>query len=140
MSIFSALASVHPPKWVHHVIDVAEAEAKHVGYKVEDVAAEGLGYAELLGVRYPVKSYQFRVTDTLTRGSRLDEAGLKDLRSRGFRGVVNLCREYDDSDQVKKAGLTPLHLSILDNTAPQDSQMVQFLDFANDPANQPTYV
>ncbi|MCA1828234.1 MAG: LssY C-terminal domain-containing protein [Myxococcales bacterium] len=140
MSIFSALATVHAPRFVHHVIDAAEAEAKHVGYKVEDAAAEALGYCELLGVRYPVKAYQFQVSKALTRGSRVDEKGLRDLKTRGFRGVVNLCREYDDSDRVRKAGLVPLHLAILDNTAPDESSMVQFLDFVSDPANQPVYV
>ncbi|TMA32945.1 MAG: hypothetical protein E6J88_01535 [Deltaproteobacteria bacterium] len=140
MSIFSALATVHPPRFVNHIIDAAEAEAKHIGYKVEDAAAEALGYCELAGFRYPVKAYQFKITETLTRGSRLDDKGLRDLKTRGFKGVVNLCREYDDSDKVRKAGLVPLHLAILDNTAPADSQMVQFLDFAHDPAHQPTYV
>src|SRR4029077_19151096 len=120
--------------------DAAEAEAKHIAAKAEDVGAEAIGYAELAGFRYPVTAYQFKVTETLTRGSRLDEAGLADLAKRGFRGVVNLCKEYDDSDKVKAAGLIPLHLPILDNTAPPVAMMKQFLDFANDPANQPTYV
>ena len=140
MSIFSDLASVKPPRFIHDLIDSADAEAKHIAAKVKDDAAETVGYAELAGFRYPVKAYQFKVTETLTRGSRLDEAGLADLKKRGFKGAVNLCKEYDDSDKVKAAGLNPLHLPILDNTAPPEAMMKQFLDFANDPATQPTYV
>src|SRR5260370_20588910 len=138
--MFSELARVKSPRFIHDWIDAADAEAKPVGDQVKNDAGEAVGYAELAGFRYPVKEYQFKVTDTLTRGSRLDEAGLADLKKRGFKGVVNLCKEYDDSDKVKAAGLIPLHLPILDNTAPPEAMMKQFLDFTNDPANQPTYV
>lgn len=140
VSTFSSLANIKPPRFIHDWIDAGEATAQQIGLKAENVGAEAIGYAELAGFRYPVTAYQFKVTETLTRGSRLDEAGLADLATRGFKGVVNLCKEYDDSDKVRKAGLTPLHLPILDNTAPPEAMMKQFLDFANDPANQPTYV
>ena len=103
-------------------------------------AAECVGYAELLGFRYPVKAYHFKVSETLTRGSRLDAQGLKDLQAQGFKGVVNLCKEYDDSANVSAAGLIPLHLAIIDNTVPQEAQMKQFLDFVGDAAHQPCYV
>jgi protein-tyrosine phosphatase len=45
-----------------------------------------------------------------------------------------------DSAKVRAAKLTPLHLPILDNTAPSEKMMKEFLDFANDPKHQPTYV
>jgi protein tyrosine phosphatase (PTP) superfamily phosphohydrolase (DUF442 family) len=137
---FSPLARVKPPRFIHGWIDAAEAEARHIALSAENVGAEAIGYAELAGFRYPVTAYQFKVTETLTRGSRLDDAGLKDLKARGFKGVVNLCKEYDDSAKVRAAKLIPLHLPILDNTAPPLAMMKQFLDFANDPAHQPTYV
>jgi protein tyrosine phosphatase (PTP) superfamily phosphohydrolase (DUF442 family) len=137
---FSPFAKIKPPRFIHGWIDAAEAEARHIAAKAEDVGAEAIGYAELAGFRYPVTAYQFKVTDTLTRGSRLDEAGLADLKKRGFKGVVNLCKEYDDSAKVNAAGLIALHLPILDNTAPPEQMMRQFLDFANNAANQPTYV
>jgi hypothetical protein len=140
MSIFSGLATVQPPRFIHHCIDVAKAEASHIAAKAENLAGAAIGYAELAGFRYPVKAYQFKVTDALTRGTRVDEHALRDLKSRGFKGVVNLCREYDDSDKVRAVGLVPLHLGILDNTAPTESMMVQFLDFISDRAHQPTYV
>ena len=140
MSSFSGIARVKPPRFIHGFLDAVSADAKHVGAEIKVGAAECVGYAELLGFRYPVKAYHFKVSETLTRGSRLDEQGLKDLAGHGFKGVVNLCKEYDDSDKVRAAGLTPLHLGILDNTAPTVDQMKQFLDFAADPANEQCYV
>src|SRR5438477_13162652 len=112
MSIFSAIARVKPPRFIHGFIGAVEAEAHHLAGKFEDGCAEAIGYAELAGFRYPVKAYHFQVSETLTRGSRLDEQGLKDLKVHGFKGVVNLCREYDDSAKVRAAGLVPLHLPL----------------------------
>ena len=140
MPSFSGIARVKAPRFVHGLIDAFEADAKHIGAEAKVDAAECVGYAELLGFRYPVKAYHFKVSDTLTRGSRLDEQGLADLAAQGFKGVVNLCKEYDDSDKVRAAGLTPLHVAIIDNTAPAVGQMKEFLDFAVDPATQQTYV
>src|SRR5262249_52091534 len=121
-------------------VDAVEADAKRLAAQAEIDAAGCVGYSELLGFRYPVKAYHFKVSETLTRGSRLDEQGLKDLAGHGFKAVVNLCKEYDESDKVRAAGLTPLHLEIVDNTVPTIDQMKQFLDFAADVANQQTFV
>ena len=140
MSSFSGIARVKPPRFIHGFLDAVSADAKHVGAAVKGGAAECVGYAELLGFRYPVKAYHFKVSETLTRGSRLDEQGLEDLAEHGFKGVVNLCKEYDDSDKVRTAGLMPLHLGIIVNTAPTVEQMKKFLDFAADPANEQCYV
>ena len=140
MSIFSSIARVKPPRFIHAFEDAVEADAKKIAASAKVSAAECVGYAELLGFRYPVKAYHFKVSETLTRGSRLDAQGLKDLAARGFKGVVNLCREYDDSAAVRAAGLIPLHLAILDNTAPEEAQMKQFLDFAGEAAHQQCYV
>ncbi|MGZ6141902.1 MAG: protein-tyrosine phosphatase family protein [Myxococcales bacterium] len=140
MSFFSSLAHIKAPRFIHAFADAVEADAKKIALEAEVGGAEAIGYAELIGFRYPVKAYHFKVSDTLTRGSRLDVQGLKDLAAQGFKGVVNLCREYDDSDKVQAAGLTPLHLQIVDNTAPSQDQMKQVLDFANQVAHQHCYV
>jgi protein tyrosine phosphatase (PTP) superfamily phosphohydrolase (DUF442 family) len=140
MSVFSAIAHVKPPRFINRFISAAEATAKHIGDEAKQDGAEVVGYAELLGLRYPVKAYHFKVSDTLTRGSRLDAQGLKDLKSQGFKGVVNLCKEYDDSDTVRAAGLTPCHIGIIDNTAPTNDQMKTFLDFATNVDDQQCYV
>jgi hypothetical protein len=140
MSLLSEIKKVNPPRLIHGVVHAAEATADHIAKTAKVDAAEAVGYAELAGFRYPVKAYHFQVSPTLTRGSRLDVPGLADLATRGFKGVVNLCKEYDDSDKVRAAGLHPLHLGIIDNTKPTEDQMKQFLDFACNPANQQTYV
>jgi len=123
----------------HRFLSWIKTEATDAMAVVKDDAGEAVGYAELLGLRYPVKAYQAQVSSTLTRGSRLDTAGLQDLASRGFHGVVNFCKEYDDSAAVTAAGMNPLHLSVLDNTAPTYDEIKQFLDFVTAPANQPAY-
>lgn len=106
-----------------------------------DVGAASIGFAEMLGLKYSVKPYQFQVSPTLTRGSRLEDGQMEDLAARGFKGVVNLCAEKDlDSKAARKNGLNPLRLKIMDNTAPTRAQMLEFLQFAKDPANQPCYV
>ena len=140
MASFSGIARVKPPRFIHGFLDAVSADAKHVGAEIKVGADECVGYAELLGFRYPVKAYHFKVSETLTRGSRLDDQGLKDLAAHGFKGVVNLCKEYDDSDKVRGVGLKALHLGIVDNTAPTVDQMKQFLDFAADAANAQCYV
>ena len=123
----------------HNFLSWLKTTAADVKDAVKDGAGEAVGYAELAGLRYPVKAYSAEVSPTLTRGSRLDKAGLALWAGKGFHGVVNFCREYDDSADVKAAGLNPLHLSVLDNTAPTDEQLEQFLDFVRAPANQPVY-
>jgi len=125
--------------WIKSKASVVKSDASAFANVVKDDAGEAVGYAELLGLRYPVKAYQAQVSTTLWRGSRLDAAGLQDLASRGFHGAVNFCKEYDDSSAVSAAGLNPLHIGVIDNTAPTYAQIKQFLDFVTTPANQPAY-
>ncbi len=107
-----------------------------------DGAAATIGVAELAGVRYPVSDYEAKVDDHLTRGSRIeDEKGYQTLKAQGFKGIVDLTMEgTNDEKFAAKSGLNLLNVKILDNTAPTQGQMKQFLDFATDPKNQPCYV
>lgn len=106
-----------------------------------DVGGELVGYAEMLGFKYPVKAYQAPVSDMLWRGSRVDADGLKDLSNRGFKLVVNLCAEmYDNADVAKECGLKTFHIAIMDNQPPTDKQMVDFVNVVSLPENQPAYV
>ena len=107
-----------------------------------NAAAESVGVAELAGLRYPVSKYELKVSDTLTRGSRIeDAAGYASLKKQGFKSIVDLTLEgTNDSRFAQKAGLNTLNVKILDNSAPTTAQMKQFLDFATKPANQPCYV
>jgi len=130
---------------VHGKAGNAATDAKNafvdVGDSVFDGAAAGVGVAELLGVRYPVKTYSAKVDDNLTRGSRLSDSDIAHLKDQGFKSVVNLCLENDeDTSRAKAVGMSSLHVPILDNTAPSETQVKQFLDFVSNPKNQPAYV
>jgi protein tyrosine phosphatase (PTP) superfamily phosphohydrolase (DUF442 family) len=115
--------------------------AQEVAWTVEDGAAEAVGVAELAGLRYPVKAYEAQVSDGLYRGSRVDFAAMQALKAQGIRGIVNLCLENnDDAPNAAKLGLNALHIPILDNSAPTEAQMNQFIAFATSSANQPVYV
>ncbi len=116
--------------------------AKKVADGFANVAAESIGVAELAGLRYPVSSYESKVDANLTRGSRIEnQAGYESLKKQGFKGIVDLTMEgTNDEKFAGKAGLNLLNLKILDNSAPTQAQMKQFLDFATNPKNQPCYV
>jgi len=105
-------------------------------------AAEAVGVAELAGLRYPVSDYESKVDANLTRGSRIDDPnGYSKLQQQGFKGIVDLTMEgTNDAKMAPQAGLNTLNVKILDNSAPTQAQMKQFLDFATDPKNQPCYV
>ncbi len=84
-----------------------------------DIGGAAIGYAEMLGLKYSVKPYQFKVSDQLSRGSRLEGAAYDKLKADGFKGIVNLCAENDmDAAAAAQLGMTALHIPIIDNTAP----------------------
>jgi protein tyrosine phosphatase (PTP) superfamily phosphohydrolase (DUF442 family) len=115
--------------------------ATDVGDTFMDVGAGSIGVAEMFGLQYPVSNYSQQVSTDLTRGSRLQDGQMDQLAKQGFKGIVNLCAENDmDSAPAAKAGINAFHLPIVDNTAPTEGQMKQFLDFATNPANEPCYV
>ncbi len=120
----------------------AGGAVKKVADGFANAAAESIGVAELAGLRYPVSSYESKVDANLTRGSRIDsQAGYDSLKQQGFKGIVDLTIEgTNDEKYAAKAGLNPLNVKILDNSAPTQKQMKQFLDFATNPKNQPCYV
>ena len=107
-----------------------------------DAVAEAVGVAEMGGLRYKVSDYESKVSDGLTRGSRIDDpAGYDKLKAQGFKGIVDLTMEgTNDAVGAPKAGLNALNVKILDNSAPTEAQMKQVLDFVTDPANSPAYV
>lgn len=115
---------------------------KKAGEHVVDGAAESVGLVELLGVRYPVKKYQEQVSPTLWRGSRIDDsAGFADLKSRGFKATVDLTLEHTGDAKLAPAnGLNTYNVPTLDDSHPTERQMVGFLNFVTNPANQPVYI
>ena len=104
--------------------------------------AELIGVSETLGLRYPVSPYEFKVNDSLTRGSRLSSPnGYSGLVKQGFKSIVDLTLEgTGDARYAKAAGLDTLNVKILDNAAPTSAQMVEFLDYVTNPVHQPAYV
>jgi hypothetical protein len=114
----------------------------HIGSEIAGGLASTVGLLELAGVRYPVSSYSAKVSDTLTRGSRIDKPeGYASLKAQGFKGIVDLTAEgTGDAKNAPAAGLNTLNVKIIDNSSPNNAQMKQFLDFATNPANQPAYV
>lgn len=120
----------------------AEALFKDTRDGFLDVGGEAIGVAELAGFRYSVKSYSSKVSDGLTRGARIDDPqGYANLKQQGFKSIVDLTLEgTKDATDGAKAGLNTLNVKILDNSAPSNEQMKQFLDFVTDPANSPAYV
>ena len=125
------------------ILRMAETSVHSAWNHVHDLmlngAGEAVGYAEMLGLRYPVKSYESRVSDGLIRGSRVDLAGMQHLKSEGVKGIVNLCAENNDDQKIaEQLGITPHHIPILDNTAPTRAQMDDFIAFAT--STTPCYV
>lgn len=105
--------------------------------KIKDHFALDVGLAELgNGLRYPVKPYSAVVSPELVRGSRPDGREAELAEQYKLRGMVNLCAEGDDDRWVP--GVTRLRLYVVDNSAPIESEVEQFLLFVAQHA--PVYV
>ncbi len=123
---------------VEHKLEIG---AKDVKDDLFDAAAIAVGYSELAGIRYPVKKYQFKVSDTLSRGARLDAADYPRLKNEGFKTLVDLTAEgTHDEKYGKPNGLNVVQIPVIDNSHPTNAQVVKFLDTVTNPANQPAYV
>ncbi len=121
---------------------------EHFGDEVKEWAAVALGYVEVAAGKvgidhvYPVQSYQFKMSNGLMRGSRIDTLeGYQSLRNNGIKSIIDLREEGrgDEGFGAKKAGLKTLRIPVIDNTTPKPKQVVQFLDFVSNKANQPVY-
>ena len=89
--------------------------------------------------RYKVTPYQEKVSDDLWRGSRVDAAGIEDLRGRGFRTIVDLCAEHTEDDHFK--GYTWIvHFPIVDSRPPTEQQAEQFLALFDTKLNCPVFI
>ncbi len=92
--------------------------------------------------------YQCAVSTTLQRSSQPDERWIKSLsdptiREHPFRSVVNLRGENGSNSEepiVQRYGMKPLNIRVRDMHAPTREQIVQFLTFVTDEANQPALV
>jgi protein-tyrosine phosphatase len=122
-------------------------------HDVVNVLGGFYGYTErvpvlgLLLKAYPVKhKAPEQVPDTkvqLSRGPRLSEKDMENLKKQRFKAIFNL-RAEDDSDAKNNAnhhlGLNVYHLKVTDNTPPSREQVLEFLKDLHDAKNQPAYV
>lgn len=109
---------------------------------LKNTGGKTIGLLEMVGLKYPVKTYVAQVSPTLWRGSRLpNDAAYLDLKNKGFSLIVNLCAENDmDAKPAEKYGLKHARIPIIDNTAPTEEQMFKFLKLATDPTQLPLFV
>jgi protein tyrosine phosphatase (PTP) superfamily phosphohydrolase (DUF442 family) len=122
----------------------AEQVGRDAATKIKDellvAAGETLGVAEILGIRYNVKAYEAQVDGSLYRGSRVDGKGMASLKAQGINGIVSFCLENnDDAAPAEALGLKHLRIPILDNSAPNEAQVREFVQFVKDTGNQPVY-
>lgn len=135
---------------VTSIFHKAESEAKEEETEVKDTAlndgGHALGILEILSTKLGFKTnvahpYQEKVSDTVWRGSRPGKSGIADLSKRGFKATVDLTAEgTGDASYVGLYGMHSLNVKIVDNTPPTEAQMITYLNFVTDPANQPVYV
>ncbi|HMA92886.1 MAG TPA: dual specificity protein phosphatase family protein [Polyangiaceae bacterium] len=116
----------------------------------EEVGVSGQGVSnaslevnpQLKGTRRGWKHYQDWVSSSLARGDQPTGQEILDLKQKfGFKSIVNLRKESNfDEAFAAKAKLRYLRLPIVDVGVPTQEQMVEFLDFVTNPANQPAFV
>jgi tyrosine-protein phosphatase SIW14 len=82
------------------------------------------------------------INATYYRGAQPKESDYSDLAAMGVKTVVDLQRDYNESEQkwAENAGLKFYRIKMSDKDAPTDAQVAEFLKIVNDPANQPIFV
>src|SRR5207244_4095716 len=61
----------------------------------------------------------------------VDFAAMASLKAQGIVGIVNLCEENNDDEEIAlKLGMKPHHIPILDNSPPTRSQIDDFIKLA----------
>jgi len=86
----------------------------------------------------------YRVNDTLFRGGQPTPAGLKSLRRKGIKTIINL-RDDDDRARAEQAeavaeGFSYYNLPLGRYGRPSDEQVAEILSIINASANQPVFV
>jgi protein-tyrosine phosphatase len=108
---------------------------------VDGLALVFVGGSGMLGLRYPVTSHQRPVAPGLTRGSRLQERDYAQLKSEGYKTIIDLTAEGTaDSKHGEVNGLKVVRIKVLDSWHPSNAQMTEFLDTVTRKENQPAYV
>ena len=84
-----------------------------------------------------------RVNSNYYRGAQPSGRDYADLAALGVKTVINLTS--DDADATEKsmaehAGMKYVQIPMTTHTVPTSAELAQFLDIADNPANQPIYV
>jgi protein tyrosine/serine phosphatase len=77
----------------------------------------------------------------LARGAQPTPQGYRWLEDHGFKVVVNL-RTHDETPSVKKFahGLVPIEIPVINNQAPSDEQVIQWLELCASRYMRPVFV
>jgi len=84
-----------------------------------------------------------RLDDGVWRGGAPGDAGLKALKEKGFKTVVDLRAGADERRAAESLGLKLVAIPLyarLTCVPPDAKQVCEFLDVVTDPANRPVYV
>lgn len=118
-----------------------QATVQRAGDRLIDSVAQVAGVIELTGIRWGVNPYSERVSDALTRGSRLAPDDYPRLKAQGYRSLIDLTAEGTlDHTCGRAAGFNLLNIKTLDNGTPTVAEMNRFVEFVSRPENQPAYV
>lgn len=90
----------------------------------------------------PVSNFAW-ITPGVARGGQPDAAGMRFLRERGFRTVVNFRSYHSDRDLAKDVGLEsieiPVQADVFGSEPPTEEQLKTFFAAVLDPAKQPVF-
>lgn len=86
--------------------------------------------------------YAALVAPGIYRGGQPDAEGIRWLRSRGVRTVINLRHYHGDTEGelVREAGMRYVRIPLESTDPPTPAQVRQFMDVVNDPEARPVYV
>lgn len=80
-----------------------------------------------------------RVSPTLYRGAQPTAEGIKELKSRGIKTIVNLRSFNSDRDEIGDTGISYEHIT-MKAWHPEDKEVVRFLQIVTDAERTPVFV
>jgi protein tyrosine phosphatase (PTP) superfamily phosphohydrolase (DUF442 family) len=83
-----------------------------------------------------------RVAEGVYRGAQPDGEGLRRLKEKGFRTVINLRSAHSERKECEALGLDAVEIPLnafLTSTPPTDGEVARFFEVVLDPARRPVY-
>jgi len=84
-----------------------------------------------------------RIHEGLYRGAQPTREGLRTLKARGIKTVINLRSNHSNKEDVEACGMTavqiPLQADIFGSKPPTEEQLRLFFELILDPARQPVF-